>query len=127
MNTRITYPAQERYSEAFKRQVVQEYERGNVTKDDLQRKYHIGGHSTVLQWCRKYGRLSYPNIPGGGRPMNDPQQRRIKALERELKEAKEKLLVYEKLIEITNRSLGRDVRKNIVTKLSENWQPKEHQ
>jgi hypothetical protein len=59
--------------------------------------------------------------------LKDPQQRRIKELEAELKEAKEKLMVYEKLIEITNRNLGEDVRKNIATKLSENWPPKQNQ
>jgi uncharacterized protein YeeX (DUF496 family) len=56
--------------------------------------------------------------------LQDPQQRRIKELERKLKDSQEKILVYEKLIEITNRELGEDVRKKIVTKLSEKWQPK---
>jgi uncharacterized protein YeeX (DUF496 family) len=59
-----------------------------------------------------------------GRPLQDPQQRRIKELERKLKDSQEKILVYEKLIEITNRELGEDVLKKIVTKLSEKWQPK---
>ena len=57
--------------------------------------------------------------------MKDSQKRRIKELEQELKEAVEKILVYEKLIEITKRETGIDVRKNIDTKLSENWQPKQ--
>ncbi len=59
--------------------------------------------------------------------MKVPQQRRIKELEHELKEVKEKLMVYEKLMEITNRELGEDKRKNIATKLPENWQPKQNQ
>ena len=127
MRLRIAFPSQKQYSEAFKRQVVREYEQGSIKKDDLQKKYQIGGNSTVLQWCRKYGRLAYPKTSVRGRPLKDPQQRRIKELERELKDAKEKLLVYEKLIEITNRNLGEDVRKNIATKLSENWPPKQNQ
>jgi hypothetical protein len=57
--------------------------------------------------------------------MKDPQKQRIKELEAELKEAREKILVYEKLIEIAKRESGIDVRKNTDTKLSENWQPKE--
>lgn len=120
-------PQQKRYSEAFKRQVVREYERGGYSKEDISKKYHIHGHSRVLQWCRKYGRLRYPENHYIGRPLKDPEQRRIKELEAELKEAKEKLMVYEKLIEITNRNLGEDVRKNIATKLSENWPPKHDQ
>jgi transposase-like protein len=118
-------PAQTNYSQAFKRQVVREYELGNRTKDALMNKYNIRGHSTVLQWCRKYGKLYYSKKSLTGRPLKDPQKRRIKELEQELKEAVEKILVYEKLIEITKRETGIDVRKNIDTKLSENWQPKQ--
>ncbi len=44
-----------RYSEAFKRQVVQEYEAG-ATIEALRRKYGIGGGSTIQQWIRRYGR-----------------------------------------------------------------------
>ena len=44
-----------RYSEAFKRHVVREYEDG-ATIEELRRKYGIGGGSTIQQWIRKYGR-----------------------------------------------------------------------
>jgi transposase-like protein len=123
MKNRKASPDQASYSKAFKVQVVREYERGFRTKDDLMNKYQIGGHSTVLQWCRKYGKLYYPKTTTLGRPLKDLQKRRIKELEAELKEAREKILVYEKLIEVTKREPGIDVRKNIDTKLSKNWQP----
>lgn len=45
-----------RYSESFKKQVVSEVESGNLSKDGAKRKYNIGGKSTVLGWCRKYGK-----------------------------------------------------------------------
>lgn len=122
MQTRKPSPYQTKYSQAFKLQVVREYERGFQSKDDLMNKYQIGGHSTVLQWCRKYGKLYYPKTKAPGRPMKDPEKQRIKELEHELKEAREKILVYEKLIEIAKRESGIDVIKNIDTKLSENWQ-----
>lgn len=120
-------PRQPSYSQAFKVQVVREYERGNQTKDGLMNKYKIGGHSTVLQWCRKYGKLYYSRTTIPGRPLKDPQKQRIKELEHELKEAREKILVYEKLLEVTKRETGIDVRKNIATKLSKNWQPRQKQ
>lgn len=120
-------PSHPGYSHAFKLQVVREYERGNHTKDSLMSKYQIGGHSTVLQWCRKYGKLYYSKTTLPGRPMKDLQKQRIKDLEHELKQAREKILVYEKLIEVTKRETGIDVRKNIDTKLFENWQSKEKQ
>jgi len=118
-------PSETTYSLAFKLKVVREYELGYHTKDSLMNKYQIGGHSTVLQWCRKYGKLYYSKTTMPGRPLKDPQKQRIKELEYELKQAREKILVYEKLIEVTKRETGIDVRKNIDTKLSENWQPKQ--
>ncbi|MCB1069675.1 MAG: transposase [Gammaproteobacteria bacterium] len=46
-----------RYSEAFKRQVVEEIERGKHTSiGHARRVYGIRGAMTVLGWVRKYGR-----------------------------------------------------------------------
>lgn len=47
-----------RYSESFKKQVVSEVESGKLNKDAAKRKYNIGGSTTVLKWCRKYGKNS---------------------------------------------------------------------
>jgi len=93
------------FSEVFKKQVVREFEEGLLNKDQLQRKYSLGGNSTVLKWCRKYGKFAYPQKKSCGRPMKDPQKQRIKELEAKLKAAEQKLKVYDKLIEITNREL----------------------
>ena len=113
-----------RYSEAFKKQVVREYETGLLNKDQLQQKYGLGGKSRVLEWCRKYGKFAY-NLPViNGRPMKDPQKQRIKELEKKLKAAELKLKVYDKLIEITNRQLDTDIVKKIEAELSRNWQQK---
>ncbi len=49
-----------RFSEAFKRGVVKEFEQGLLNKDQLQRKYGLGGNTTLLKWCRKYGKFAYP-------------------------------------------------------------------
>jgi transposase len=46
-----------RYSEAFKRQVVQEVERGKYRSlNSVAHAYGIGGTSTIAGWMRKYGR-----------------------------------------------------------------------
>lgn len=46
-----------RYSEAFKRQVVGELERGkHATMSAVGRAYGINGSETVPAWVRKYGR-----------------------------------------------------------------------
>ena len=100
-----------RYSEAFKKEVVREYEKGFLNKDQLQAKYGLGGNSTVLKWCRKYGKLHYPEKGSLGRPMKDPQKQRIKDLEKQLEEAKLKLIAYEKLIEIAEKEDGVNILK----------------
>lgn len=107
-----------RYSEAFKKQVVQEFEKGLLNKDQLQIKYGIAGKSRVLEWCRKYGKFAYNTPTQNGRPMKDPQKQRIKELEKKLKAAELKLKVYDKLIEVTNRELDQDIIKKIEAELS---------
>ena len=97
---------QRKYSDSFKRMVVAEYERGPLNKDRIQEKYGIGGNSRVLTWCRKFGKLHYPEQGRIGRPMKDPQKQRIKELEKQLAEAKLKVLAYEKLIAITEQEEG---------------------
>jgi len=114
---------QPRFNEVFKKQVVREFEQGLLNKDQLQRKYGLGGNSTVLKWCRKYGKFAYPQT-SIGRPMKDPQKQRIKDLEKKLKAAELKLKVYDKLIEITNRELDQDIVKKIEAKLSKSLHQK---
>jgi transposase-like protein len=121
LKTGIPHP---HYSESFKRQIVREYEQGLLNKNQLQKKYGIGGKSRLLDWCRKYGKLAYSKPSVIGRPMKDPQKQRIKELEAKLKAAELKLKVYDKLIEVTNRELDTDIIKKIEARLSENWQQK---
>lgn len=108
-------------SEAFKRQVVSEYERGGITKDAIAAKYGIKGHSTVLRWCRKYGKFDYSSLETKrlGRPLMDPLQRRIKELEaavaerdRSLQTAQQKIYALETLVKEIEK-----VSKGIVKKL----------
>lgn len=108
-----------KYSEAFRRSVVAEYERGLLNKDQIQAKYGIQGNSRVLEWCRRYGKLHYPKAGALGRPMKDPQKQRIKDLEKQLADAKLKLVAYEKLIEIAEKEEGISILKKDEAKQSE--------
>jgi len=116
IRVRITVPAK-KYSDTFKKMVVREYEKGFLNKDETQLKYGIAGHSRVLEWCRKFGKLHYPekgtNI---GRPMKDPQKQRIKELERQLAEERLKVIAYEKLIQIAEREEGISILKKDAAK-----------
>lgn len=117
-----------KYTEAFKKQIVREYETGLLNKDQLMRKYSISGKSTVLEWCRRYGKFEYSKTKTmNGRPTKNPQNNRIRELEKKLKEAEAKLKVYEKLIDITSRELQTDIVKKIGARLSENWQQSSNQ
>ncbi|MEM7029469.1 MAG: transposase, partial [Chloroflexota bacterium] len=46
---------QKRYSLAFKRAIVAEYEKG-ASIEELRAKYGIGGSSTIQRWIEQYGR-----------------------------------------------------------------------
>ena len=102
-----------KYSESFKRKVVDEYERGFLNKDRLAARYGIKGNDTILTWCRKYGKLPYPRRADAqtGRPMKDPQKQRIKELERALSDALLKIKAYEKLIELAEQQEGVVIKK----------------
>jgi len=76
------------YSEAFKRQVVSEFERGLFTKAELRRRYNILGNSCIPRWLKKFGKFTYEDNTTIGRPMKDPQQQRIKELEAQLAKKK---------------------------------------
>jgi len=53
-------PTTKRYTESFKISVVKEVEKGYINKEQAKRKYNIGGNTTILRWCRKYGKDSLP-------------------------------------------------------------------
>lgn len=110
------------YSESFKRLVVEEYEKGHLNKDQLQRKYDIRGNQCIQNWLRKYSKLAYPRYKSIGRPMKDNDQQRLKELESELKqekkalekrlrEAEHQLSMYKKFVEIAERELNIEIRK----------------
>lgn len=101
---KIEAPSQT-YSEAFKRQVVSELERGLMNKADLQRKYGIAGNSCIPLWCKQFGKLSYKSSGVNGRPMKDPDKQRIKELEEQLRQKNLELEAYQKFITIAEKEL----------------------
>ncbi len=103
------------YSEAFKRAVVAELEKGILNKDQIKAKYGIRGKSLVLEWCRKFGKLPYIRS-STGRPMKDIQKQRIKDLEKQLEDAWLKVLAYEKLISIAEKEEGISILKKDAAK-----------
>jgi transposase len=120
--------APRQYSLSFKRQVVREYEQGLLNKDQLMRKYDLGGNSCVLEWCREFGKFDYSaGSSSRGRPMKDPQKQRIRELEAKLKAAELKIKVYQKVIEVSDKEFGTDLVKKSEAGLSGNWRKKKRE
>ncbi len=78
-------PTSPRYSEAFKRQVVQEHEAG-MSISQLRRKYHIGGSMTIQKWVRQYGHKEASPGASPGRPTDQQlqQAQEIEALRQQV-------------------------------------------
>lgn len=115
------------YTLAFKLSVVEQVEKGELSYKEAQARYGIQGRSTVLVWLRKhgrqnwgpmahYGRMSKPTPPTSSSLLT-PEQR-IKALEVELKEAREKSQFFEAVIEVLKKDYGVRVVKKPVGKSS---------
>ena len=85
-----------RYTEAFKHQVVQEYENG-ATISHLQRKYNIGGNTTIQRWIQKYG----TRIPGGSGRSESEEIERLKSKIEQLEKAVSRLTVEKLVLEST--------------------------
>lgn len=82
-----------RYSEAFKRQVVEEVESGRYGSiQEVRGKYGITGGDTVPRWLRKYGREHLlPKVVRvermGERDRIEALEKRVRQLEKALTEA----------------------------------------
>jgi transposase len=110
-----------RYDEAFKIRVVQEVESGQLSKDAARRKYGIRGKTTVLSWCRKYGREEYPYMPGTiskKQLTGDEKDQRIAELERQVQQARIAIEALESLIEVANEMYRTDLKKKVGLKRS---------
>lgn len=113
------------YTMAFKLAVVEQVEKGELSYKQAQVRYGIQGKSTVLVWLRKHGRQNWGPMAHYGR-MSDPSQstnsrlltpeQRIKELEVQLKEAREKSQFFEAVIDVLKKDYGVRVVKKPVGK-----------
>lgn len=105
-----------RYSEAFKRQVVNEYEAGHSILS-LRRKYDITGNGTVERWVKQYAHAGLRDeLIVIQRADERRQQKLLEARVRELETAVaqltlEKIVLQSSLAE-AETLLGMDIKKN---------------
>jgi len=107
-----------RYSEAFKLKVVEEIESGKLTISGAMKLYDISGEGTIQKWIRKFGKLYLLNKVV--RIEMKDEVSKIKQLEREKKELESalaqahlKILAYESLVEVAEKNLGVELKKNL--------------
>lgn len=115
------------YTLAFKLAVVEQVEKGELSYKQAQERYGIQGRSTVLVWLRKHGRQNWGQMAHYGR-MSDRSQamnsqtltpeQRIKELEAQLNEAREKSQFFEAVIDVLKKDYGVRVVKKPVGKFS---------
>lgn len=119
--------SQRDYSLAFKLQVVQQVEKGELTYKRAQRHYGIQGRSTVLVWLRKHGTLDW-TLPKQYMVENDKEptpEQRIKQLESALKDEQDRNLIYKTMFDILQKEHGIALPKKSLPKQSKGSKPKE--
>jgi transposase len=119
--------SQRDYSLAFKLQVVQQVEKGELTYKKAQRHYGIQGRSTVLVWLRKHGTLDWA-LPKQYTVENDKEltpEQRIKQLETALKDEQDRNLIYKTMFDILQKEHGIALPKKSLPKQSKGSKPKE--
>ena len=114
------------YTEAFKIHIVREVEEGKITKEEAGRRYGILGHSTILKWCRQYGRLKFTRSSKTKRMVMEERDIELLRLENEVRELKQELeaariknVVLETLVDVAERELHIPIRKKYGAKRSE--------
>ena len=124
---RIDRRSQRDYSLAFKLQVVQQVEKGELTYKKAQRQYGIQGRSTVLVWLRKHGTLDW-TLPKQYTVENNQEptpEQRIKQLEAALKDEQDRNLIYKTMFDILQKEHGIALPKKSLPKRSKGLKPKE--
>lgn len=111
-----------RYSQAFKQQVVREYEAG-ASSTSLRQKYGIGSHRTVERWVKKYSRSGYRSEKVVIQTVEDQlevkaMKTRIAELERALSDAVIENRMLTTTLEVASKALELDLKKNFGRRLS---------
>jgi transposase len=125
-----------KYSEKFKRKVIEEYLRKGCTKMDLVRKYKIRSKSGITTWMQELGYedvnrkmyyfevLNRATLMAGKKskkqktPVSEQAalREKIKLLELKLEEEKLRSEMYSRMVEIAEKDLNISIRKKYNTK-----------
>jgi transposase len=93
--------SQRDYSLAFKLQVVQEIESGQLGQKAAQAKYGIQGNATVSTWLKKYGNFDWANK--AHLPMAKSPEQKLLELEQKVKLLEKQKASLEKQLEFSDK------------------------
>lgn len=112
--------SQRDYSLAFKLQVVEQVEKGELSYKQAQMNYGIQGRSTVLVWLRKHGNLDWtlPRQYTMDTNKEPSPEQRIKQLETALKDEQDRNLIYKTMFNILKKEYGVSLPKKSLPKQS---------
>jgi transposase-like protein len=122
---RVAKRTQNDYSLAFKLQVVDEVEKGELNQMQALRKYGIQGKATILVWLRKHGRLDW--APKASMGKKQTPNKKIKELEKKIKRLEDEKEILNTAIDIADEMLNTDIRKKYLSLLSEDTNQQEAQ
>ena len=122
---RVPKRTQKNYTLAFKLQVVDEVEKGELNQMQALRKYGIQGKATILVWLRKHGRLDWSsNITMSKK---QPPNKKIRELEKKIKRLEEDKEILNTAIDIADEMLNTDIRKKYLSLLSKDMNQQQTQ
>lgn len=107
---------QKDYSLAFKLEIVDAVEKGELTYKQAQVRHGIQGRSTVLVWLRKHGRLDWKESET---MKKDTPNKKIRELEKKLRRLEQEKEVLNRAIDIADSQFKTDIRKKYLSLLSE--------
>lgn len=111
-----------RYSDGFKYKIVEEYENGKYSLSELQKRYGIGGKTTISKWIRKMGKnklLGKQVIVMDENEKSESKRLReeIKDLQKVIADQKIEVLALESLFEVASEEFGIEFKKNCLRRL----------
>jgi transposase-like protein len=112
---RVAKRTQKDYTLAFKLQVVEEVESGELSQKAACRKYGIQATSSILTWLRKHGRLNwYQNTAMSKKPTPN---RKMAELEKKIKRLEAEKFILNTAIDVADETLNTDIRKKYLSLL----------
>jgi transposase-like protein len=127
---------QKDYSYAFKLQVVDEIERGELSPSQAKKKYGIQARATISNWLKNFGNFDR-SYEVKTKKMKSPQQklleleqalkfekRKNKSLEKQIERSEKKALFFDMMIDIAEEEFKISIRKKSLSNQSINTKQK---